>query len=311
MEFQYKLLNDQGRALKKLDKAMWLLFGNDLSAEPRTIGDRNKTISDVELRMLMDAVVYERYTHHLTTPTRHVYAWVEGDAENAGAEEVDVLENGKPSGFKTYMQISIDGGVKSLSKFEADPDFPNGPTLRIKKHARLKVLLEDMANGKWCHKIYIAHKRQYIGDGEFLTQMDMALDGDIEGAWKIRCSKIRKKGANRKLYYTARGNGQSTSGNVAQVQEQMPNAFQGEPVKPAPETLEADPETGEIPIEPLIMLDYITGNKINMFDLPTNRYTVRMRKTPGTWDWNPTNPVLINDWTTFAKAGYKIDLADD
>ena len=305
MEFQHKLLDKDGKTVKDIAKAMWLLAGTNLKVEPRIIGNRNKRISDVELRAFMDTVVYERYKHQLTTPTRHIYSWVDvvEGAENAGAEEVDELdENGDPTGFKTYLQVSIDSGVKSLSKFQADPDFKSGPGLRIKKHARIKILLEDIAQGDFCHKIYIAHIRKYIEDGLFIGQMLLAQQGNVEDAYQIRCDKIAARTGTRKTAYLI--NQEKDNGNWAQVEEQLAEIEGVEPVE-VPEGEELPEGNGDE--RTLIFKEYNSGGEVNMFDLEAKRYGVRRNKTPGFWDWDPNREGSIEEWIIMRNSGYTID----
>ena len=311
MKFSYKMLTSDGKATKNIDQAMWLLLGTDLTAEPITIGNRNKSISDVELRAFMDVVVYERYAHELTTPTRHIYAWVDIDdgAENAGAEEVQTKD-----GFKSYMQISIDAGVKSLSKFDTDPDFKNGPTLRLKKHARIKVLLEDIEAGGFCHKVYIAHKRNYIHEGMFLTQMELVLNGELEEALAIRNRKIQNSAGTRKtahLIRTTKDDGHDKiNKNWAQVQEQLADieaAKDAEPVLVEGEDDIPNPSNNGDNRE-LFMRDYHTKQDINMFELEAGSYGARRHNTPGFWDWDPSREQNISDWLIMKNAGYTIDL---
>lgn len=308
MDFQYKLLTKKNRATTNIDNAMWLLFGTDLTVEPREIGNIDKSISDVHLRSLMDTVVYKRYAHELTTPLRHIYAWVdvnEAEIQNAGAEEVSTKD-----GFKAYMQISLYSGVKSLSKFQADPDFPDGPRLRTMKHARIKVILQDMEQGAWCHKVYIAHKRNYIHEGMFLSQMELVLNGEMEEALKIRNDKIAKNATNRKTAYVireAKGNGESDDvhPNWKQVQEQLAV------IEEAKEKSNGDGEPAVVDARQLIIKDYRTGTEVNMFTLPANRYNIRRNKTPGTWDWDPTSEERIKDWLIMRNNCYTIDLEAD
>lgn len=301
MEFQYKLLTKENKATKKLDDAMWLLVGTDIKADPTVLGDKDKRIADVELRAFMCLVVYGRYDNELTTPTRHVYSYVDigGDHQNAGAEEVTTED-----GFKDWRQIGLYAGVKTLNTFEADPDFPQGPSLRRIKHARIKSMLLDLQEGALCRKIYIAHKRTYISEGKFLEQMDLVLNGKRDEAWDIRQDKIGKSRTQRKLRHTARGNGNGkTSSNweqvVAQGGDQLPEPVNFE---------EADPETGEIALPELVLLDYKTGTSVNMSELPEGWYTIRVGRTPGTWHWLPGKQSSWDDFTAFAEAGYKIEL---
>jgi hypothetical protein len=306
MKFEHKLLNKDGKVVKDIAKAMWLLVGTNLKAKPRIIGDKNKRISDVALRAFMDTVVYERYQHALTTPDRHIYSWVDGDAENAGAEEVDELKDGKPTGFKTYLQVSIDAGTKSLSKFQSDRDFPAGPSLRIKKHARIKIILQDLQQeGGFCHKIYIAHKRDYIEKGLFIGQMLLAEKGEVDAAREIRDDKIAISTGNRKAAYEikeAKGNG-----NWEDVEKQLAELEGVEPVE-VPEG--EDPPEGDNNGDnrTLFMPDYNGGAAVDMFTLDEGRYGMRRNTTPGFWYWNPNNEGAIKDWLIMQGAGYKVDL---
>lgn len=304
MKFEYQLLNSKGNKVKGLDNAMWLLVGTDLKAEPRTIGNRDKSASAPALRAFMDTVVYERYAHKLTKPTMHLYDWVdvnEPEIPNAGAQQVDTSD-----GFKTWMQVSVYSGTKTLSRFNKDPQFPDGPRLRNIKHARIKILLEDMAAGGFCHKLYVAHIRRYLEEGLFIGQMLLAVEGKVDDARQIRDDKIAKRTGTRNASYDIRQS--KDNGNFAQVQQQLEEAG-GLPEVEA----EVLANGGETPTNgngrELLMEDYSSGSQINMYDMAPGRYDLRRYATPLSWDWDGDSPDRVGEWTIFAQSpGYKVDL---